>query len=140
MTKNAAAMLLVALLLTCGCQRLDPPARVSHPDEPVVLRAVDRDATPLSGLVVRVRTPAGGNEAVGRTAADGTVRFEPRVAGLYEFSMDVPDGPRVISLFHVVDRPIRWIYGVVLVPLGLLLLGYDLRVWRAIRTASRPGP
>src|SRR5690606_24856345 len=127
-------------LLTCGCQRLDPPPRVSHPGQPVVLRAVDRDASPLRGVAVRVRTPAGRDEVVGRTDPEGVVRFEPRTAGLYEFSMDVPQGPRVICLFRVVDRPARWIYAVLLVPLGLLLLGYDLRVWRRIRTASRPGP
>jgi len=130
MPNNAVNMLLIAVLLLAP-QRLDPPKHVAYVGDAVVLRAVDRSGRPAAAIPVRVRV-AGATEpvSIGVTNRDGELRYVPGAAGRCEFHGQFPDGPLVIAVYHVAARPARWIYALVLTPLGLLLVWLNLRRWR----------
>ena len=143
MPDNAADMLLLAVLLLAP-QRLDPPKHVSYVGEAVVLRAVDRSGEPAAGVPIRVLIGAAGDPvAIGKTDSGGELRYVPRVAGRFEFQGEFADCPLVIAVYHVAERPARWLYAVLLTPLGLLLLWLNLRRWRrpaSVTSASRSAP
>lgn len=126
-------MILECLLLSL--QRLDAEPTVLYPEQEVQLRARDRGGRPMAGIALRLRQPDGVELDLGRTDARGRLAARPPMAGSYECSMQVPEGPRVIGLFQVVDRPRRWLWALVLTPLGLWLLVWNLQ---RLREPSRP--
>lgn len=118
--------MLTAIALVLLPQRLDPPKDVAHPGDPVTVAAIDHAGKPLAGVGVQIVTPLGKViEAV--ADANGEILFTPDEVGVFEFRMQIPDGPQVISVFRVVTRPRRWIYVAILTPLGLLLVCMNLR-------------
>lgn len=125
--------MLVAAVLLLLPQRLDPPPRVTHPDEPIAVRAMDRGGRPVANITVHVRTPAGRLESVGVADAAGEVSFTPVEVGKYEFRAQFPDGPLVIVVHDVVARPRRWLYAVLLTPIGLLLIWWNITKFRRRR-------
>lgn len=124
-----AVVLLVLPLLP---QRLDPPERVCHPGERVVVRAIDREGKPQAGIAIEVRTPTGESRPVGSTDDAGAVGFTPETAGRFEFRGTFPSGVSVIAVYHVVEEPRRWLWAVVLAPIGLLLVYSNLKKWRRV--------
>jgi hypothetical protein len=118
--------MLTAIALVLLPQRLDPPKDVAHPGDPVKVAAIDQAGRPLGGVSVQIIKPSG---QVVETVADaeGKVLFIPDEVGVFEFRMQVPDGPQVISVYRVVPRPRRWLHVAILTPLGLLLVYMNLR-------------
>jgi hypothetical protein len=118
--------MLIAVAFLLLPQRLDPPPRVTHPNEPVVVRAVDRAGQPAARITVRVRTPSGQLEDVGMADDRGEVCFVASEVGKHEFRAQFPGGPLVVVVHHVVARPKRWLYALILTPIGLLLVWWNL--------------
>ncbi len=132
-------MLEVALVF-CLCQRLDLEPYVAHPGDEVTLTATDGGSRPVRGVVVRVREPGREPRAVGTTDGAGQVRFVAEAVGPHEFQGRFPDDavPLVIVTYHVVAHQRRWLYAVVLTPLGLALLWWNLRRLGKVRSGSSP--
>ncbi|MCA8956934.1 MAG: hypothetical protein KDC87_12725 [Planctomycetes bacterium] len=107
-------------------QRLDPPKRVAYPGEEIEVRAVDRAGAPLGGIAVDVVHPDGRREPL-RADGQGRVRYRAAAPSALEFHMQVPEGPLVIATYRVVRPPRRWLYALLLTPLGLVLLWANLR-------------
>ena len=133
-------LLAVAALLTMF-QRLDPPPRVSHPGETVVVRALSVAGQPVPGIRVQVRIPSGAIEVAGVANERGEVGFVPSEVGVHEFRADFPGGPTVIALYEIVARSRRWLYAVFLTPIGLWLMWWNFRnLRRPATSASRRDP
>lgn len=118
--------MLTAIAFILLPQRLDPPKDVAYPGDPVVVQAIDSAGAPLVGVSVQVVTPTGKVAAL-TSDSGGKIVFTPAEAGRFELRMQVLNGPQVISVYRVVARPRRWIYALVLTPLGLLLIYVNLR-------------
>jgi hypothetical protein len=125
--------MLIAVTFLLLPQRLDPPPQVTHPDEPVVVRAIDRSGTPVARIHVAVKTPAGKLEDAGVADENGEVRFTPVEVGKHEFRAQFPGGPLVIVVHDVVAKPRRWLYALILTPIGLLLIWWNLTKFRRQR-------
>lgn len=122
--------MLLALVTLLFCQRLEVPKRVCHPEDTVVLRVVMADGNPGVGRMVRLRRADGSFEDVGVADAAGQVEFVPKEPGSLEFRVELPGGPAIIALYDVVPRPRRWLFALVLTPLGLLLIWWNAGKWR----------
>lgn len=97
----------------------------------VVVKATRGDA-PLAELPIVVRLPDGSEQSLGRTVADGTIKFAAAAAGSHVFAAEV-DGVEVLAPHPVVAaRNVQWA-AYALVPLGLALVWSNLR--RKHRTA-----
>ena len=131
------SIMLGVVALLCLFQRLDPEPYVCHPGQAVTLRAVAADNRPCPGVLVRVVNPGGTERGLGTTDASGLARFTPAGVGVHELRGQFPGGgPLVLVTYHVVAPPRRWLYAVVLTPLGLVLLWWNVR---RLRRQLRPG-
>lgn len=93
---------------------------------------VAKDGAACGGLEIIVELPDGTDRAVGRTDANGDLRFVPDLAGSHVVRAEV-DGLRMLAPFHVVTARPRWLTAAVCVPLGLALLWRNLSRARARR-------
>ncbi len=120
-------MLLLALLLPF-CQRLELEPRVAHPQQTVHVQVLGLDGHPQAGVEVSLEEPDGQLRSLGFSKAKGEVKFVPQAAGKYVLSAVFPDqAPVVFAVYHVEPAVNRWLYAVVLTPLGLLFLWWNLR-------------
>ena len=124
---NPRRMLLALAALLTMFQRLDPPPRVSHPGEPVVLCARNASGQPVSGITVRVRVPSGSVQVVGAADERGEVEFVATETGEHVFRASFPGGPVVMAVYNIVARPRRWLYALLLTPIGLWLIWWNLK-------------
>ncbi len=127
---NASRMLLALAAFLTIIQRLDPAPRVSYPGDVVVVRAVSPAGQPVPGIEVRVRIPSGATQVVGAANEKGEVAFAPSEVGSYEFRASFPDGPLVIAVYDIVPRPMRWLYALILTPIGLWLMWWNFKKLR----------
>ncbi len=127
--------MLMTLALSFVCQHLEHTPEVVELGQEVEVRAVDSQRGPIAGLPVDVVLPDGSLQALGVTSSSGVLHLETHQEGLHELRAELPDGgPLLVTPFRVVSRPRRWLFVLVCVPLGLVLL------WRNLKTAARPGP
>ncbi len=124
--------MLMALALSFVCQHLELAPQVVELGQEVEVRAVDSQGGPIPGLPVDVVLPDGDLPALGVTGSSGVVQLETHQEGLHELRAEMPDGgPLLVTPFRVVSRPRRWLFALVCVPLGLVLL------WRNLKTVRR---
>lgn len=128
-------LLAIAALLTMF-QRLDPPPRVSHPGDTVVVRALSAAGQPVPGIRVQVRMPSGAIQVAGFANERGEVGFVPSEVGTHEFRANFPGGPIVIAVHDIVARPRRWLYALFLTPIGLWLMWWNFKSLRRPATAA----
>lgn len=123
------------LTVLCLLQQLavDPyPARL---EQPVTVRASAADGTPIAGLEVQLAGPDGVERSAGTTDAAGRLTVVIEAAGHHRLAA-THEGVRLVApLVVLADRP-RWLYALVCVPLGLVIL---YRLWRRPTVAS-PAP
>ena len=129
-----------ALALSFVCQHLELAREVLEPEQAVEVRAVDAAGGAIAGLPVDVVLPDGSRLSLGVTGPDGVVQLRTSRVGLHELQARLPNGgPLLITGFHVVPAPRRWLYALVCVPLGLVLLFSNLRGLRRRRNGERQG-
>ena len=119
-------------------QRVDPPRRVSYVGDEIVVRVTNAQGRAEPGVEVRVRLPSGGVQRAGVADAKGEVRFVSAMPGPHEFRGRFRDELVVIAIHDVVSPPLRWLYAIVLVPLGLLFVVWNFRKLRAERASQDP--
>ena len=99
----------------------------------VTHRVFDRN---LVGLTLASRKLSEGVVLVGAhhdgvgLDAEGRVRFVGDLVGPHEFHAQFPAGPLVIAVHDVVARPRRWLYALILTPLGLLVIVWNFKKLR----------
>ncbi len=83
-------------------------------------------AGPLPDLAIAAEWMDGGRLALGRTDAEGRLRFAAGEPGVHRVAASW-QGVRIVAPLRVVAAPRRWWYAAVCVPLGLALLAMHLR-------------
>ena len=125
----------VAPLLTLALQVLEPsPAQVEIGDE-VRVRWIGEEEQEKPS--VEMRAPTGDVQTLGAAGED--LRIIPQHEGIYELSAELTGGRRIVAVFHARPAQRRWLYGLVLGPIGLwLLVGHTRSFMR--RRPSQPAP
>jgi len=120
------------LALTFFVQVLEPVPAVVQAGDEVTVEVRATDGTALPGIAVRVQPPAGAPIELGETGAQGAVNFRPEQAGEYLLRAQIPRRQLVLAApFRALPRPRRWVYILLCMPVGAVLLAWNLR--RVIR-------
>lgn len=124
------------------CQFLEAEPEMARPGDEVVVSVLDAARAPLAGVPVAVRHPDGEVVRLGVADAAGQARFSVTVAGDYEFhaTLGTPAAPlRLIRPYSVLPPSRRWVYVLLCLPAGVLLLWWNLRNALAGGGAATPG-
>jgi hypothetical protein len=128
-------------VLALGAQELRATPHPGVVGEPIAIRvrsepAVEGDERrPMAGVTLVVEVPSGERRAAGSSDGDGCVAFVPSVVGVHVFRATIDDVMHVLPV-SVVAGERRWPRIAAAVPLGLALLAWVLRRWRAERRAQ----
>jgi hypothetical protein len=127
----------VALVFSLVLQQLVVTPYPCTVGEPAVVRAEQPAGPglvrPIAGMSITAELPDGTVRQLGATDIAGEVRFSPAVPGMLHI-VAVRAGARWVAPLQVVPVAPRWLYALVCVPLGLVLLVRNLR-----RPATRAG-
>jgi hypothetical protein len=95
-----------------------------------VVTVITDKGAPVPGIVVHAR-PAGGEDVeLASTDQQGAVRFSPPAPGRYEFRAWLPERElMIIAPYEVLPQRNRWIWALLCIPTGLVLLWLNLRRW-----------
>ena len=85
----------------------------------------------MPGVIVRARPLSGvegQDDELGKTDQQGVVRFSPPAPGRYEFRAWLPERElTIVAPYEVLPQRRRWIWALVCIPAGLVLLWLNLR-------------
>ncbi len=110
------------------CQQLTPTPEIAVPGDAVRVVVEDASGAPIAAVPVDVCMPGGDVVRLGIAGADGSVQFTPVEAGDYELRAELPDtGVRLLRPYTVLPAPRRWLYVLLCLPAGVLLLAWNLR-------------
>jgi len=126
-------------LLSCAvvAQHIDVSPWVGEVRSDIVATVWSGQSKPVAGIMVTVRTPAGADVEVGPTGPDGTVRYQPQVAGAHQFRVHPAGRDEAwVTPFEVRPERSRWLWALVCVPLGAALAWLNLRRLRRDVAAS----
>lgn len=124
----AALGALLAAPVRAEVQRIEFAPRLGEMGSHAVVKVITHEGAPMPGVVVRAR-PAGGEDVeLGATDPEGAVQFSPVEAGRYELRAWLPEREvTIIAPYEVLPQRRRWVWALVCVPAGLVLLWRNLR-------------
>jgi hypothetical protein len=137
LTATVAGRPLSAELLVVSARRLLQVSPYTiELGQPIDLFVRSREGeSAIRGIPVEAMQPDGSTQRIGTTEDGGHLRFQPTAIGEWVFA--IQDGKaRVVAPMRVLPARNRWIYGIVCVPLGLVLLVAIARRWRRQSVAS----
>jgi len=127
----AALGALLAAPARAGVQRIEPSPAIGEMGSETVVTVITDRGTPLPGVVVRARPSGGKDVELGSTDQQGAVRFRPPAPGRYEFRAWLPQREvMLLALYEVLPQRRTWVWALICVPAGLVLLWLNLRRWR----------
>ena len=126
-------MHLATVALGLLCQSIEPLPGLAELGQEVTVTVTSVTSEPVVRQLVVALDPSGSQVQLGETDANGEVVFVPDQVGDWELRADLTGGKlRLIRLLSVVPAPRRWLYALICVPIGLLLLWTNLRVRRRV--------
>ncbi|MEM7202746.1 MAG: carboxypeptidase-like regulatory domain-containing protein [Planctomycetota bacterium] len=129
----------LATLLFLTAQQLEAVPARGEIGEPMVVIVRAANGEPVVGVPVQVRGPDGNVVAIGASDATGGVEFVPDAVGTYELRARLEPSAGAVILIHAVAveaAPQRWVYVLLCMPAGVVLLWHLVRPGR--RRAARP--